>query len=378
MINEERTFEEFGYVSGDLKHYSNRKVWAICEVCGKEWSIIYYNYSKGYKLCKSCIQKYKKRIQRGPFTIDYFNRIQESIDEGKIDELRTFEEFGYYSVDLKDHSNRHVYFICRICKLNRKVGYNKCNYGAALCKSCSDVNINHHLRELDNPVDMITGTHINEYFTFKLYGYYSIELSNGSQKPVIATCKVCGIERKVTYLNHIATKDMCHKCASRTIERREQLRKDNIGKHGGKLNGMYGRRGKDAPNYGRKASLECRKRISARLQSIPYNEWTGFATEQKYCVMFNNEIREKIRNKYDRKCFICNKLEKENIPISNNTYRKLSVHHVDMNKNQGCNDSDWVLIPVCMECHNRVHNLKMESYITYIIKLEKSEEGYNY
>lgn len=68
----------------------------------------------------------------------------------------------------------------------------------------------------------------------------------------------------------------------------------------------------------------------------------------KYCDKFDNACRERIRNKYDRVCFYCGKDE-----YTNNA--KLSVHHLDMNKDQGCNGHEWRLVPLCRTCHGKAH-----------------------
>ena len=51
MINEEKTFEEFGYMSIELSHGSHKGVWTICDKCGKERLLRFSSYRK---LCKSC------------------------------------------------------------------------------------------------------------------------------------------------------------------------------------------------------------------------------------------------------------------------------------------------------------------------------------
>lgn len=100
------------------------------------------------------------------------------------------------------------------------------------------------------------------------------------------------------------------------------------------------------PNYG--------KRISAGLQHIPYEKWESFASDSPYCPAFNDECRESNREKYNRKCFICNLLEKNNI-TSTGKWQRLSVHHVDMDKGQGCDNKRWKLVPVCIKHHGLLH-----------------------
>ena len=74
--------------------------------------------------------------------------------------------------------------------------------------------------------------------------------------------------------------------------------------------------------------------------------WQGGISFGSYCVKFNEELKEKVREKYGRRCFLCGKTEKEN-------KRKLSVHHVDYNKGRGCNGKRWLLVPLCLVCHGR-------------------------
>lgn len=51
MINEERTFAEFGYISNELSYWSSKKVWVICNNCKKERLLQFRFHSN---LCKSC------------------------------------------------------------------------------------------------------------------------------------------------------------------------------------------------------------------------------------------------------------------------------------------------------------------------------------
>lgn len=76
--------------------------------------------------------------------------------------------------------------------------------------------------------------------------------------------------------------------------------------------------------------------------------WQGGISFGQYCVKFNEELKEKVREKYGRRCFLCGKTEKEN-------KRKLSVHHVDYDKGRGCNGKRWLLVPLCMVCHTKTN-----------------------
>ena len=123
--------------------------------------------------------------------------------------------------------------------------------------------------------------------------------------------------------------------------------------------------GKGRPSHkkgkpGKPHTEEEKRKLSATHQGIPYDEWEAFACERKYCPKFNNACRESNRNKYGRRCFICNKTEKAN-------GQKLSVHHVDMDKAQGCK-TNWKLVPLCKSCHSKAHNNEIISRLGYILK----------
>lgn len=81
---------------------------------------------------------------------------------------------------------------------------------------------------------------------------------------------------------------------------------------------------------------------SCRLLGIAREEWDGFRST--YCELWCEELREHIRNKYSRVCFICGGTEEEN-------GQKHSVHHVNYNKDCGCDGSECHLVPLCKRCH---------------------------
>ena len=121
----------------------------------------------------------------------------------------------------------------------------------------------------------------------------------------------------------------------------------------------------DDPDYKKEVS----KIISAIGQGISYDEWEDFATDKKYCPKFDETCRESNREKYGRRCFMCDLQEIDNI-TSTGQCRRLSVHHVDMNKNQGCDGIRWKLIPLCIKCHNPSHTKIWEERITWLLDNE--------
>jgi hypothetical protein len=277
----------------------------------KEEIIKYRNYNNNiYNKCMSCAGKNRifseaskkqtteKRInkqlsEREPFNIEYFYAVQESIDIGEINELKTFDKFKYYSIDLLHKSGRSVFRICKLCGKEDSILYHSYMQGKGVCRSCSK-----------------KGQTFSESHRKRL-------------------------------------------SESRKGKKHSEETKEKISIiHKGKI-----------------LSEETRQRSSAAHQGIPYEEWESYATDKPYCPLFNESCKESNREKYNRECFICGKLEEENI-TSTGKFKKLSVHHVDMNKMQGCDGHEWKLIPVCMHCHGKLHTKRMQSCIKYMLKEE--------
>ena len=111
---------------------------------------------------------------------------------------------------------------------------------------------------------------------------------------------------------------------------------------------------------GRVLSKESRKKIGDAQRGEKHHRWKGGVSFEPYCHKFNNKFKEMIRDKFDRVCFLCGKTEEDN-------NIKLSVHHVQYNKNCGCDDSiacDYV--PLCNSCHAKTSNGDREYYESLI------------
>ena len=215
---------------------------------------------------------------------------------------------------------------------------------------------------------------INENRTYIIFGYYSTNLKPHSSKPIYAICDTCLFERPLSMHQYAKTQGRCKVCASTGRRHSEETKRriSNIKTNPSdeiRTKISIANTGRNHPMYGKHHSDETRQRISATQQNISYNEWTTYATESPYCTMFNENCKEINRNKYDRQCFMCGKLEIDNIS-SVDKLQKLSVHHVDMNKQQGCDEHLWKLIPVCMTCHAKLHNKRMAACIEYILTNE--------
>lgn len=112
-------------------------------------------------------------------------------------------------------------------------------------------------------------------------------------------------------------------------------------------------RGEEHPCHGTHASDETRLKLRGKRERIsgPNNpRWNGGTSFGEYCPKFNRRLKEEIREKFGRKCFLCPKTEKEN-------GKKLDIHHVDYNKGQGCGQK-WNLIPLCHRCHTKTNSTR--------------------
>ena len=104
-------------------------------------------------------------------------------------------------------------------------------------------------------------------------------------------------------------------------------------------------------NTGRHHTEETRRKISEAETGKKHYNWQGGVSYAPYCPKFNNQLKEKIREKYGKVCFLCGKTEGEN-------GERLSVHHIDGDKMQGCNGKQWSLVPLCHSCHSKVQHDK--------------------
>ena len=255
---------------------------------------------------------------------------------------------------------------------------------------------------------------IDESRTFEIYGYTSDSLSYGSKKLVVAVCEDCGKYRELAFRGY---HDLCKSCGHKRQHLSDETRKKMSENHTGKKHSEETKKkmrkaqiGKGVSdetrtklskaNIGKRHTHETRQKMSeaqmgirlsedtkqklsktlrgriwpeerrrkqsASRQNIPYEEWESYVCESPYCPKFNETCKESNREKYDRRCFICGLPESENI-TSTGKHIKLSVHHADMQKSQGCDGVKWQLVPVCMKCHIPLHTELWKARIVYLL-----------
>lgn len=102
-----------------------------------------------------------------------------------------------------------------------------------------------------------------------------------------------------------------------------------------------------AKNTGQKRSEETKNKMRVSQIGENNHNWQGGISYEPYCVLFNNEFRERVRAFFDYKCVECGKYEVDN------DGRKLSVHHVNFDKGSCCNKNIPLFVPLCTSCHGK-------------------------
>lgn len=241
---------------------------------------------------------------------------------------------------------------------------------------------------------------IDEYYTWLIYGYHSDDLKPQSHKYVVVVCDVCGKYNSSQMFNYSRNSGMCNQCskigmrsseekkrkiseANKGTKRSDEAKRKMSESHTGvSLSKEHVRKRADAQRGAKRSEEFCKiisilhkgipmpedvkRKISATLQGIRYEDWEGFATGQLYCEKFDDMCRDNNRNKYDNRCFICDISESNNVG-RDGKQRLLSVHHYDMNKDAGCDDNEWNIVPLCMRCHGKAHTPMWIARIEYLL-----------
>jgi len=103
---------------------------------------------------------------------------------------------------------------------------------------------------------------------------------------------------------------------------------------------------------GHRASNETRELMSATRKGENNPCWRGGISFYPYCDKFDNTCRERVRDEFGRKCLNCDLQESENL-TKTGVKKRLSVHHIYYDKQEGCNGKDMFLAPLCLKCHNK-------------------------
>jgi len=131
------------------------------------------------------------------------------------------------------------------------------------------------------------------------------------------------------------------------------------------------KKGRKHPLYGKHLSDEYKKKISDSLKGERHWNWHGGISYKPYCPKFNERFKERVRDFFNRRCYICNKTEKEN-------GQRLSVHHISYNKDTCCDNSKPLFVPLCKTCHSKTRDdrEKWENFFVRSLMLSTNGKCY--
>jgi len=142
-------------------------------------------------------------------------------------------------------------------------------------------------------------------------------------------CCDCG--KSIQYLY-----ERCHSCAARYFQSKPEF------KEGLKIRLS----GSGNPMFGKKQSLEARKKISVKSGG------TGNLDDKnryKYGSGFTESLKENIRSRDSYECKTCSLNNQEHLLIYDCS---LAIHHIDYNKN---NHQEFNLVSLCFRCHAKTN-----------------------
>lgn len=188
---------------------------------------------------------------------------------------------------------------------------------------------------------------IDRKVTIEKFGYDPNDLKPKSNKKIIAVCDKCG---KIRELYKHGYHKLCKSCARIGIKFSKDHRiQISISKLGEK-NPMFGKdhSGEKNPMFGKYHSEKTKKMWSDTRVGENASNWKGGISFGKYCKLFNESFKIKIRNDYNNRCFICGMNKEEN-------GRNLDVHHVNYNKDCLCGII-CEFVPLCQSCHSKTNS----------------------
>lgn len=136
-----------------------------------------------------------------------------------------------------------------------------------------------------------------------------------------------------------------------TKEAKEKIREGNLGEK----NHNYGKKGEKSHMYG-------------KVNGENNPSWKGGISFEPYCIKFGFALKERVREFFGRKCYVCGKTEEEN-------GQRLSVHHVNYDKMVCCNDIKPLFVPLC-KGHHSMTNIDREEWGEFFsVSLEYLTQG---
>jgi len=337
MINIEATIRWKGYDPNDLKPHSGKRVWANCDECGNGRWVSKGSYKDLCFKCKMADPKTRKLMSDAAIK---YNKDNPCIakERGKILKKRYKD-----NPDISKFQSEYMKELCADPEYKKSQSEKAIqwhinhpefakNHSEMMLERCNDPEWQ---KEQSDKLKKYNEDPEVRKMRSECLIQYHIDNPNAG--------KETGEKVKCFYINHPEALE---------ANRLQAIERWNDPEYRKKMSEIMLQYHKDHP--------EMAERLSARNQDMPYDEWQGFVGNSEYCDKFDEECRESNRDKYDRRCFLCHIDEYDED-------RKLSVHHVDMNKDQGCNDHDWKLVPLCISCHPKAHSKLWQSRIEWLL-----------
>ena len=145
----------------------------------------------------------------------------------------------------------------------------------------------------------------------------------------------------------------------RSEEGKKNMRKPKSEEHKQKLREYH---------LGKKASEEAKQKMSKSRLGEKNGSWKGGISYFPYCIKFNDDLKERVRNFFGRCCYVCGKNEIDN-------GRKLDIHHVNYDKMMCCNDVKPLFVPLCMSCHAKTQKDREYWEEFFTVSLEYLTDG---
>ena len=256
-------------------------------------------------------------------------------------EKETFEKFGYYPGDLKSKSQKRIIVQCDDCGEIREIGAHQYR---PFCRSCAFKGVkNHFYRKKHTKItkqkisnanasikpedkDILSKIYQEEEFTLAEIG----KIFHTSKTAVFRALRRFEIPIK-------------QKFTQRHKKKMGKVMKKRIAENG-HPRGMLGKH--HSEEYKKK-----RLGIGAG-QNNP--NWKGGISFKPYCYKFNDNLKERVRDFFNRRCYVCDMSEEAN-------GQRLTVHHVNYDKMICCNDIPPLFAPLCKR-HNSMGNFNREEW----------------
>lgn len=146
-----------------------------------------------------------------------------------------------------------------------------------------------------------------------------------------------GIKFSDEHLKKLSESHMGNKLLPESIQRRTETRKKNGYTH----------------------TKETRRKIGEPQRGELNHNWNNGSSFKPYCLKFNDEFKEMIRDRFNRQCFLCGISESKQMESQKNNGKRefrLSIHHVNYDKNCLCDDSKCEFVPLCHSCHMKTNS----------------------